>query len=79
MAFGFLLLLLLAGAVQAQLSRPAAQCPGYRAMNVVHGDSYLTADLTLIGNCSSHSSDIHNLRLSVEYQTGRHTTLGTRV
>ena len=79
MAFGFLLFALLTGAALAQFSRPAAQCPGYRAINVVRSDSYLTANLTLIGNCSSHGSDIQDLRLLVEYQTSRQTTPYTRI
>ncbi|VBB80785.1 Putative Glycoside Hydrolase Family 31 [Podospora comata] len=45
------------------------RCSGYEAINVLKADSYLIADLVLIGNCSSHSSDIENLRLLVEYQT----------
>ncbi|KAK4173333.1 family 31 putative glycoside hydrolase [Triangularia setosa] len=45
------------------------RCPGYEAINVLEADSYLIADLVLIGNCSSHSDDIENLRLLVEYQT----------
>lgn len=61
----------LAGAVLAQASTPASQCPGYRATNVLQGDSYLVADLVLIGNCSAYGRDISNLRLLVEYQTGK--------
>jgi alpha-glucosidase len=68
MAFCHFLLLLFASAVLGQT--PATQCPGYRATNVLQGDSYLVADLTLIGNCSAYSTDINNLRLLVEYQTG---------
>ena len=64
-------LLLLAVPVLTQIPQPAAQCPGYRATNVLRGNSYLIADLVLIGNCSSHSKDVENLRLLVEYQTGK--------
>jgi alpha-glucosidase len=71
MAFAFLRLWFLAVPVLAQLPRPAAQCPGYRATNVLQGSSYLVADLVLIGNCSSHSQDVEHLRLRVEYQTGK--------
>lgn len=66
-----LLLLLLAGAVLAQVPRPAAECPGYRATNILQGDCYVVADLILIGNCSLHSKDLERLRLTVEYQTGK--------
>jgi hypothetical protein len=71
MAFTLFLQFLFAASALGQLPRLAAQCPGYRATNIVQGDSYLTADLLLIGNCSSHSKDIENLRLLVEYQTGK--------
>jgi alpha-glucosidase len=71
MAFTLFLQFLFAASALGQISRPAAQCPGYRATNIVQGDSYLAADLVLIGNCSSHSRDIENLRLLVEYQTGK--------
>ncbi|KAK0710424.1 glycosyl hydrolases family 31-domain-containing protein [Apiosordaria backusii] len=59
------LVLLLAWGAWGQVE----QCPGYEAINVLEADSYLIADLVLIGNCSSHSDDIENLRLLVEYQT----------
>lgn len=47
------------------------QCPGYRALNVKdHGQS-MTADLTLAGKpCNSYGSDLKDLKLLVEYQTG---------
>jgi alpha-glucosidase len=70
MASSFILLLLCAGAVLGQIPRPAANCPGYRATNVQQHDSYLLADLVLIGSCNLHSNDVQNLRLLVEYQTG---------
>ncbi|KAK4150243.1 glycosyl hydrolases family 31-domain-containing protein [Chaetomidium leptoderma] len=69
MAFSVFLLLLSAVAVLGQIPRLAAQCPGYRATNIVQGDSSLVADLILIGNCSLHSKDVEKLRLLVEYQT----------
>ncbi|KAK4131303.1 glycoside hydrolase family 31 protein [Trichocladium antarcticum] len=69
MAPTFLPLALLAVAVLGRVFRPASQCPGYRATNVLRGDSYLVADLRLIGNCESYSNDINDLRLLVEYQT----------
>lgn len=70
MASAFLVLVLLAVAVGGRVSRPASLCPGYRATSVLQGDSYLIADLRLIGNCESYSNDIKDLRLLVEYQTG---------
>lgn len=55
---------------------PLATCPGYRVTNVQSGDSYLVADLTLAGNkCNIYSEDITNLRLTVEYQTGKTLSL----
>lgn len=61
-----IILLLGVGVFATQTS----QCPGYQAINVVNGDSYLTADLSLIGDCAAYSSDVANLTLLVEYQTG---------
>ncbi len=75
MAASLTRLWLLAAPVLAQLQRPATQCPGYRATNVLQGSSYLIADLVLIGNCSSHSKDVEKLRLLVEYQTGKASQL----
>lgn len=47
-------------------------CPGYTASNVVTTDSTLTADLTLAGDaCNVYSDDIKDLKLLVEYQTGK--------
>jgi len=47
-------------------------CPGYAASNVVDGGSKLTADLTLAGPaCNLYGQDLVDLRLEVEYQTGR--------
>ncbi len=59
--------------------RSANKCPGYEASNVVQGDSYLTADLSLAaGDCSLYSRDITNLRLTVEYQTGKQPLASTK-
>lgn len=71
MALFFVLLLLFAATAFGQLPRPAAQCSGYRAVNIHENVSYVTADLVLIDNCTLHSKDIQNLRLLVEYQTGK--------
>jgi hypothetical protein len=57
------------------LTRRAAvdSCPGYTASNVVTTDSGLTADLTLAGAaCNAYSDDIKDLKLVVEYQTGKY-------
>jgi alpha-glucosidase len=46
-------------------------CSGYKATNVIQGDSYLQADLTLAGTaCNVFGDDLPHLRLLVEYQTG---------
>ena len=46
-------------------------CPGYRASNVVSTASTLTADLTLNGPaCNVYGTDLTDLKLVVEYQTG---------
>ena len=51
-------------------------CPGYTASNVVTAESSLTADLTLAGAaCNTYSDDIKDLKLVVEYQTGKHSPL----
>lgn len=50
----------------------ADECPGYAASNVVKTGSSLTADLTLAGPaCNVFSTDIKDLKLLVEYQTGK--------
>jgi alpha-glucosidase len=51
-------------------------CPGYTASNVVTAESSLTADLTLAGAaCNAYSDDIKDLKLVVEYQTGKYTII----
>lgn len=48
---------------------PQEKCPGYTASNTQETDTGLTADLTLAGPaCNVYGNDIHDLRLSVEYQ-----------
>lgn len=47
-------------------------CPGYAASNVVDDGSTVTVDLTLAGPaCNVYGTDIQNLKLEVEYQTGK--------
>lgn len=68
-AFAALLLVFTAEIAAAQ---GTAQCPGYQAKNVVRTESGLVADLMLAGDaCNLYSEDIKNLRLTVEYQTGK--------
>ena len=51
-------------------------CPGYAASNVVNTTSGLTADLTLAGTaCNVYGTDITDLTLTVEYQTGGRNTV----
>jgi len=46
-------------------------CPGYAATNVQQSSGGLTADLNLGGAaCNVYGTDLTNLRLLVEYQTG---------
>lgn len=48
-----------------------SSCPGYKANNVKTSSSGLTADLTLAGAaCNVYGTDITDLTLTVEYQTG---------
>jgi len=47
-------------------------CPGYTASNIVTTSGSLTADLNLAGNaCNTYGQDIDNLKLRVEYETGK--------
>lgn len=51
-------------------------CPGYKASNVVNTESSLTADLALNGSpCNVYGTDLTDLRLVVQYQTGKLPTL----
>lgn len=56
----------------------AEQCPGYKAVNAHgNGDSF-TADLTLAGKpCNTYGTDLKDLRLVVEYQSGNHSSLSS--
>ena len=48
------------------------ECPGYKAVNVRKCGSTVTADLTLAGPaCNVYGDDIPDLKLLVEYQTGK--------
>jgi hypothetical protein len=49
-------------------------CPGYNAGAILSSRSSLTADLSLAGDaCNVYGDDLDNLRLLVEYQTGKLT------
>lgn len=73
---GVLFLASLVGAGVALQSRSSNEdCPGYTATNVNQRGSSLEADLTLAGDhCDSYGTDLENLRLLVEYQTGQWIT-----
>lgn len=48
-------------------------CPGYQASNVLTSSTGLTADLSLAGKaCDAYGTDLTDLTLTVEYQTGEH-------
>lgn len=68
-----LLLAPLAGAaVIGSRSNDTETCPGYKASNVREGVNSLTADLSLAGKpCNTYGTDLKDLKLLVEYQTGR--------
>jgi alpha-glucosidase len=52
--------------------QPIDDCPGYTAKNVAHSDHGLTADLALAGQaCNTYGTDLDNLKLVVEYQSGK--------
>lgn len=47
-------------------------CPGYTVSNVQQTQGTITADLTLSGTaCNVYGTDVENLKLLVEYQTGK--------
>lgn len=51
-------------------------CPGYKATNIQDTGSKLTADLALAGPaCNAYGTDLDDLRLVVEYQTGKTASL----
>ncbi|KAG9253470.1 glycosyl hydrolases family 31-domain-containing protein [Emericellopsis atlantica] len=60
----------LAAAGLAVAAASIDECPGYKASNIVEGDTGLTADLTLAGEaCNAYGLDLQDLKLVVEYQT----------
>jgi alpha-glucosidase len=62
----------LATSLDARQSKSLDSCPGYTASNVKHDGSTVTADLKLAGTaCNVYGKDLTDLKLLVEYQTGR--------
>lgn len=58
-------------AASAVLAAHVHDCPGYKVTNVIKGESFLITDLKLAGKpCNIYGTDIENLQLLVEYQTG---------
>lgn len=48
------------------------QCPGYSASDIQTSANGLTARLTLAGSpCNVYGTDLEDLTLTVEYQTGQ--------
>jgi alpha-glucosidase len=70
-ATGYLIASASAAAVLA--TRDATTCPGYKATNVKTSQgSIVSADLSLAGAaCNVYGTDLDNLVLQVEYETGR--------
>jgi alpha-glucosidase len=65
---------LLLGLAGAAVAASVDSCPGYNAGAIVSSRSSLTADLSLAGDaCNAYGDDVDNLRLLVEYQTGKLT------
>ncbi|EJD48260.1 hypothetical protein AURDEDRAFT_61187 [Auricularia subglabra TFB-10046 SS5] len=61
---------LLAQSVAAAVDPKLANCPGYKAENVVVSELAITADVNIAGKaCNAYSRDLNNLRLVVQYQT----------
>ena len=66
----------LASSLLALAATPLAasvdDCGGYAASNVATTPNTITADLTLNGEpCNVYGQDLQNLKLLVEYQTGK--------
>ncbi|KAI1432490.1 glycoside hydrolase family 31 protein [Xylaria sp. CBS 124048] len=67
----FLSRLSLSLATTGVLAASIDDCPGYTASNVVETEGTVTADLTLSGTaCNIYGTDLTDLKLLVEYQTG---------
>lgn len=67
--------LILAASAALVAGQNTSTCPGYSASNVQQNGNGLTADLTLAGEaCNAYGTDLPNLTLTVEYQSGRSGT-----
>lgn len=59
------------GAMLALSARDIASCPGYRVTGTSLVGNSITANLQLAGQaCNIYGTDLDNLQLLVEYQTG---------
>lgn len=57
-------------------SSDLSACPGYKASNVQTSSTRLTASLSLAGTaCNTYGTDLTDLTLTVEYQTGMQYSL----
>ena len=67
-----MLTLALFGLMASSLAAAQGACPGYRASNVQQTANGLSATLNLAGPaCNIYGSDLRNLTLNVEYQSGK--------
>jgi len=70
--------LLLAFAGYKVTAASVDKCPGYVASNLAQTDTAFTADLKLAGAaCDVYGQDLTDLKLLVEYQTGKFPMLST--
>lgn len=64
--------LILASSAALVVGQDITTCPGYSASNIQQTANGLTADLTLAGEaCNAYGTDLPNLTLTVEYQSGK--------
>lgn len=62
----------LANSLESRQSQSLDACPGYTASNVRNDGATVMADLALAGPaCNVYGKDLTNLKLLVEYQTGK--------
>ena len=60
------------GLLASGLAVAQTTCPGYRASNGQQTANGLTANLNLAGPaCNIYGTDLRNLTLTVEYQSGK--------
>jgi hypothetical protein len=75
-ATAMVLITALIGLLSSGLALAQQACPGYRASNVQQSANGLTADLNLAGPaCNIFGTDLRNLTLTVEYQTGKRSLI----